>query len=56
MINKLRSPIFVLFLFSVVSAYVCFVKYKINNDFIVYSEEESIPEPLSLLSFSNFSK
>lgn len=47
--NIFKKPLLILFVLLIVSSFVSFYKYKINNDFIVYTTEESIPESFELL-------
>ncbi len=55
--NILKKPLLILFVLLIVTSFVCFYKYKINNDFIVYLTEESIPESFELLpKLNNFFK
>lgn len=47
--NIFKKPLLILFVLLIVSSFISFYKYKINNDFIVYTTEESIPESFELL-------
>lgn len=50
MFNIFKKPILLLFIFSIFSVGISFYRFEIKKEFTVYTDEDSIPGAVSILS------